>query len=73
VNKSVVCCVNNLQQFQYGAVLQELVDLGFQVRLDRCQSLCVGCRRQPAAVVEGKWKGFDAAEQLRQYVLEEVY
>lgn len=66
--KKVTCCVNNFQQFRYGNILQELVDQGHDVQLKRCQSQCVGCRRQPAAMVDGTWKEFDDPKQLREYV-----
>jgi hypothetical protein len=72
VGKQVLCCVNNFQQFQYGPILQEMVDNAHEVRLDRCQSQCVGCRLQPAAIIDGKWIGFDNSEQMRQHVLEKT-
>jgi uncharacterized protein YuzB (UPF0349 family) len=68
MSKNVTCCVNNFQQFRYGNILQELVDQGHDVQLERCQSQCVSCRRQPTAIVDGMWKGFDDLEQLREYV-----
>lgn len=70
MGKRVLCCMSNLQSFQYGAVLQELADLKVEVLLDRCQGQCVGCRRQPAAIIDGKWMSFDDPAQFRHYVVE---
>lgn len=69
MGKTVLCCINNFQQFQYGEVLQELADSQHDVRLDRCQNQCVGCRNAPTAIVDGRWMTFDDPEEMRQYVL----
>jgi hypothetical protein len=72
MGKQVLCCMRNFQQFEYGHVLRELVEQAHEVRLERCQSQCIGCRMQPAAIIEGKWVGFDKSEQIRQYVEEKL-
>lgn len=48
------CCANNLQAFRYGAALQALADAGEDVKLERCLSFCIGCRRQRQASIGGK-------------------
>ncbi len=70
MGKKVVCCVTNFQRFQYGPVLQELVELKHEVSLDRCLSQCVGCSREVAAMINGQFKSFDDPGQFRQYVVE---
>jgi uncharacterized protein YuzB (UPF0349 family) len=68
MKKQIYCCVNNLAQFQYGSILQELVDQGHSVELERCQSQCVGCSQHPAATVDGQWRDFDNAREMLEYV-----
>ena len=62
--RKVTSCVRNLQQFQYGQILQELSS-DHDVSLERCHNQCIGCRIQPALMIDGRWVPFDKIEQMK--------
>lgn len=65
----ISCCVNNLIRHQYGDKLNELAAEGVEIRLERCQSQCVGCARQPAFMADGTWVGLEPNESFRDTVM----
>ncbi|REE94610.1 hypothetical protein A8990_101406 [Paenibacillus taihuensis] len=62
----IVCCLRNLQENRHGTLLDELVEMGHEVSLDRCLNQCVGCRRGPALSMDGIWIGSTSEALLRQ-------
>jgi hypothetical protein len=67
MDTQIQCCIRNLQQFQYGEVLDELAGR-HDVSLERCQNHCVGCRIQPAFVINGHWVSIDDPWRIKQYI-----
>lgn len=65
MRNEVLCCINNLQKFDYGETLQKLVGEGNEVKLERCQGYCVGCKQQPAFIINGKWHSEESIEMLK--------
>ncbi|WP_219834061.1 hypothetical protein [Paenibacillus sp. R14(2021)] len=67
----VRCCANNVRQFQYGVTLQALADRGEDVKLERCVSFCIGCRREPQAMIDGRLQGSDNLAAFKVILLGE--
>ncbi|MFC4777022.1 hypothetical protein ACFO9Q_09525 [Paenibacillus sp. GCM10023252] len=64
------CCLRNLQQFQYGELLDKLVMDGYSVKASPCLNQCIGCRKQHTAVVDGLWTAFDTEAAMEQFIID---
>jgi hypothetical protein len=65
--RKVTSCVRNLQQFQYGHILQELSS-EHDVSLERCHNQCIGCRIHPALMIDGRWVPVENIEKMKNAV-----
>jgi len=57
-------CVSNLIQHQSGPILSELRSCGFNIKLERCLSLCVSCKQESICIFNEQWDQLIDPKQL---------